>query len=34
MGVQIQENKTSDRNSESANFYKMKILNDIRDNEQ
>ena len=30
MDVQKLEDKGSDRNSESANIYKMKILNDIR----
>jgi len=34
MGMQIQESKTGDRYSESANINKMKILNDTRDNEQ
>ena len=34
MDVQIQEDKSADRNSKSANIYKMKLLNDIRDNEQ
>ena len=34
MDEQIQEDKSGDRNSKSANIYKMKILNDIRDNEQ